>query len=157
MKKHSTAAQIMFVNLLVIYMILQIVFYVHAKDYHFALVQVIVMFVTIFFGYPRTIVRVEHYKLNHLLNNSGPQLESTYPGSSFHLNGVQMIIKKEIFDESDDGRSVPISLLLVPANNPELHVVLAYPSLLPYGGEEFEFNLKRLSEIYNKCRDGQEA
>lgn len=97
-------------------------------------------------GYPKAKEIVIHYKLTHLVNNKGPQLQSFNEGSSFHLNGVQMNIVTAEFREGEEG-GAPYKLIVIPAaGGPP--VTLAYPSLLPHGGEEFERNLAALRKIY---------
>jgi hypothetical protein len=157
MKTKPTLTAIIYTNCLIIFLLFSCAHSLYYKHWPLALITMIIIFAAIFLGYPKVEVRVEHYKLRHLLDNAGPKLESTYPGSSFHLNGVQMIIYEETFADNDkDGLGLPIAITVAPAQWPDQKVKVSYPSLLPFGGEEEIWNRRRLSMIYSKY-NGQES
>lgn len=122
---------------------------------HYVSAGVIVAFGIIIaeFSSPRPKNIVSHYKLTNLIDNKGPGLASTTIGSSFHLNGIQFEIITCL--EHPDGEVYAIVCQCIEPGLTKDKVALSYPTLLPYGGEEWLTNLSILRAIYRKREEAK--
>lgn len=74
------------------------------------------------------------------------------PGVNFHLNGIQFEIKNIVWRYDNPDRVIRIDVVSNQPHTPRVEVKLAWPSLMPWGGEEFDTNVVNLERLYQVDR-----
>lgn len=139
MKPQATVGAIIATNLQVLFLLLIFFIMLHYENYVIMIIDVIMLLLILQYGYPERSLKVIHYKLQTLITGEFPGIENLQAGTSFHLDGVHLVIESKKLDVMT-GEVKGIEVYR-PANRRET-LRLHYPSLLPYGGEEFEKNLE---------------